>query len=280
MKIVVLGGTGLIGSRLVALLRERGHDVVAASPSTGVNAVSGAGLPDALTGASVVADVSNSPSLEKEAALAFFEASSRNLLPAAVAAGVRHHVCLSAIGTNRLPESGYFRAKMFQENTVRTSDLPYTIVRSAPFYEYLNSIMEGGSDGEVLRISSAQVQPVAGDDVARALLDIVLSDPQNTEVEIAGPDRFRLTDLAQQILTANWDPRMVVADLQALYFGAILRDDTLIPGGHPRYAPTRFDDWLRLYVAGPLSDGIIATPMNRQAAIANMEPVPPFDDLQ
>lgn len=253
MKIVVVGGTGLIGSKLVSLLLERNHEVVTASPSKGVNAVTGEGLADALAGAQVVVDVSNSPSPEKEVAVAFFEASGRNLLAAAEAAGVQHHVALSAVGTDRLPESGYFRAKMVQENLIRASNVPYTILRSTPFYEYINGIVESGADGEALRISPAQVQPIAGDDVALALRDVVLGRAQNRELEIVGPDRFRLNELAQQILTANDDRRVIVADAQALYFGAILRDDTLIPGDHPRFAPTRFEDWLRLYVAQALA---------------------------
>lgn len=253
MKIVVVGGTGLIGSKLVSLLLERNHEVVTASPSKGVNAVTGEGLADALAGAQVVVDVSNSPSLEKEVAVTFFEASGRNLLAAAEAAGVQHHVALSAVGTDRLPESGYFRAKMVQENLIRASNVPYTILRSTPFYEYINGIVEAGADGEALRISPAQVQPIAGDDVALALRDVVLGRAQNRELEIVGPDRFRLNELAQQILAANDDRRIIVADAQALYFGAVLRDDTLIPGDHPRFAPTRFEDWLRLYVAQALA---------------------------
>jgi uncharacterized protein YbjT (DUF2867 family) len=253
MKIVVVGGTGLIGSKLVGLLRERNLEVVTASPSKGVDTVTGEGLAEALSGAQVVVDVSNSPSLENEVALAFFDASGRNLLATEEAAGVQHHIALSAVGTDRLPESGYFRAKMVQENLVRAADRPYTILRSTPFYEYINSIVEAGADGEALRISPAQVQPIAGDDVALALRDVVLGRAQNRELEIVGPDRFRLNELARQILAANEDPRAVIGDAQALYFGAILHDDTLIPGDHPRFAPTRFEDWLRLYVAQALA---------------------------
>lgn len=253
MKIVVVGGTGLIGSKLVGLLLAGNIEVVTASPSRGVDTISGAGLAAALAGAQVVVDVTNSPSLEQGAALAFFEASGRNLLAAEEAAGVRHHVALSAVGSDRLPGSGYFRAKMAQENLIRASGRPYTILRATPFYEYINGIVEAGAEGEALRLSPAQVQPIAGDDVALALRDIVLGAPQNRELEIVGPDRFRLTELARHILTANEDPRPVIADTQALYFGAVLRDDTLIPGDHPRFAPTRFDDWLRLYVAQQLA---------------------------
>lgn len=252
MKIVVVGGTGLIGSKLVPLL-ERNHEVVTASRSTGVDTITGEGPAEALAGAQVVVDVSNSPSLEKKVASAFFEASGCNLLAAAKAAGVQHHVALSAVGTDRLPESGYFRAKMLQENLIRASNLPYTILRATPFYEYINGIVEAGSDGDTLRISPALVQPIAGDDVALALRDVVLGRAQNRELEIVGPDRFRLDELAQQILAANGDPRLVIADAQAPYFGAILGDDTLIPSDHPRFAPTRFEDWLRRYVAQVLA---------------------------
>lgn len=253
MKIVVVGGTGLIGSRLVPLLLERNLEVVTASPSTGINTVTGEGLADVLAGAQVVVDASNSPSLEKDVATAFFEASGRSLLAAEEAAGVQHHVALSVVGTDRLPESGYFRAKMLQENLIRASNRPYTILRATPFYEYINGIVEAGTDGDTLRISSALVQPIAADDVALALRDIVLGQAQNRELEIVGPDRFRLDELAREILTANADPRRIIADAQAPYFGAILRDDTLIPGDHPRFAPTRFEDWLRLYVAQALT---------------------------
>lgn len=253
MKIVVVGGTGLIGSKLVGLLLARNLEVVTASPSKGVDTITGAGLIEALAGAQVVVDVTNSPSLDEDAALAFFETSGRNLLAAEEAVGVLHHVALSAVGTDRLPESGYFRAKMAQEALIRASGQPYTILRSTPFYEYINGIVEVSAEGEALRISPAQVQPIAGDDVALALRDIVLGRPQNRELEIVGPDRFRLTELARHILAANEDPRQVIADTEALYFGAVLRDDTLIPGDHPRFAPTRFDDWLRLYVAQALA---------------------------
>jgi uncharacterized protein YbjT (DUF2867 family) len=253
MKVVVVGGTGLIGSKLVSLLLERNLEVITASPSKGINTITGEGLADALVGAQVVVDVTNSPSLEEEVALTFFETSGLNLLAAEEAAGVQHHIALSAVGTDRLPDSGYFRAKMAQENLIRASNTPYTILRSSPFYEYINGIVEMGADGDALRISPALVQPIAGDDVALALRDLVLGRAQKRELEIVGPDRFRLNELAQHILAANEDPRVVIADAQALYFGAVLRDDTLIPGDHPRFAPTRFEDWLRLYVAQALA---------------------------
>ncbi|GLS22935.1 LysR family transcriptional regulator [Labrys miyagiensis] len=253
MKIVVIGGTGLIGAKVVTLLRLGNHEVISASPSTGVSTITGEGLAEALSGAEIVVDVSNSPSLKKNAALAFFEISGRNLLAAEAAAGVRHHVTLSVVGTNRLPESGYFRAKMAQENLVRASNAPFTILRSSPFFEYINGIVEADAEGDTLRVSPAYVQPIAADDVALALRDVVLGRAQNEEIEVVGPDSFRLSDLARTILAANEDPRFVIADPEALYFGVVLRDDTLMPGDHPRFAPTRFEDWLRRAIAETLT---------------------------
>ncbi|QRM33823.1 SDR family oxidoreductase [Microvirga sp. VF16] len=252
MKIVVVGGTGLIGSRLVEALHDRAHDVMAASRATGVDTITGEGLADALSGAQLVIDVSNSPSIDEDTALAFFETSGRHLLAAEQAAGVQHHVALSAVGTDRLPDSGYFRAKMAQEKLIRASGIPYTILRSTPFFEYITGVVENAAEGHTIRISPAAVQPIAADDVVAALLEVALGRPQNSDLEIVGPDRFRLDELAEQILAANEDDRRVIADAQARYFGAVLRDDTLVPGDHPRFAPTRFDDWLRLYVADRL----------------------------
>jgi uncharacterized protein YbjT (DUF2867 family) len=252
MKIVVVGGTGLIGSRLVARLREFGHDAMSASPSSGVDTVTGEGLADALRGARVVVDVSNSPSLEEGPALAFFRASGRNLLAAGEAAGVRHHVALSIMGTDRLPESGYFRAKMAQENLIRASNVPHTILRSTPFFEYLDGIVEVGAEGGVVRVSPAYLSPIAADDVVAALCDAVLGRPLSHELEVVGPERFRLSEIARQILAANEDPRVVVTDTEAPYFGAVLKDDTLAPHAHPRYGAIRFDDWLRLYISQAL----------------------------
>jgi uncharacterized protein YbjT (DUF2867 family) len=253
MKIVVIGGTGMIGSRLVAALQDRHETVIAASPSTGIDAMTGAGLADALRGADVVVDVSNSPTLQSDIALTFFETTSRHLLAADETAGIRHHVALSAVGTDRLPESGYFRAKMAQENLIRASGIPYTILRATPFFEYITGIVEASADGGVLRLPPASVQPIAADDVVSALRDIATGRPQNRELEIVGPDRFRLNELAEEILTANEDIRRVVVDPRALYFGAVLEDDTLVPGDHPRFAPTRFEDWIRQYVAQELA---------------------------
>lgn len=253
MKIVVIGGTGLIGSGLVGALRGHDLDVTAASPSAGVDTITGEGLADALRGARVVVDVSNSASLEAGVALAFFETSGRNLLAAAEAAGVRHHVALSALGADRLPQSGYFRAKMVQESLIRGSALPYTILRSAPFFEYINGIVEAAADGNVVRVPPAYVEPIAAADVVAALRDIALGRPRNRELEVAGPERFRLDALAEQILAASQDPRTVIADRAAPYFGAVLRDDTLMPGKQARLAPTRFEDWLRLHIAAALA---------------------------
>jgi uncharacterized protein YbjT (DUF2867 family) len=254
MKIVVVGGTGLVGSRLVAELRACGHEVRSASPSSGVDTLTGVGLSEALAGAQVAVDVSNSSSTRGDIALAFFTTSGRNLLAAEKAAGVQHHVALSMVGTDRLPQSGYFKAKMAQENLIRASGMPYTILRSTPFFEYIDGIIADAADGDVVRLSPAAVQAVAADDVVVALRDVALGRPQNREMEIGGPETFGLNELAEEILVANEDSRMVIADTKALYFGAILRDDTLTPGDdHPRFAPTRFENWLRLYVAQALA---------------------------
>jgi uncharacterized protein YbjT (DUF2867 family) len=254
MKIVVVGGTGLVGSRLVAELRACGHEVRSASPSSGVNTLTGEGLSEALAGAQVVVDVSNASSTRGDIAFAFFTTSGRNLLAAEKSAGVRHHVALSMVGTDRLPQSGYFKAKMAQENLIRASGMPYTILRSTPFFEYIDGIIADAADGDVVRLSPAAVQAVAADDVVVALRDVALGRPQNREMEIGGPETFGLNELAEEILVANEDSRMVVADSRALYFGAVLQDDTLTPGDdHPRFAPTRFESWLRLYVAQALA---------------------------
>ena len=253
MKIVVIGGTGLIGTKLVTALRVSGHDVKSASRSSGVNTVTGEGLSDALDGADVVVDVSNSNSLDEAVALAFFLSSGRNLLAAGKAAGIRHHVALSAVGTDRMPESGYFRAKMAQENLVRASGIPYTILRSTPFFEFINGIVEADARGNALRVAPAHLQPIAADDAVAALLDVALGVPQQRELELAGPEAFRLDELAGQILAANEDTRVIIADGTARYFGAILADDTLMPGSHALLAPTRFEDWLRLSIAGALA---------------------------
>lgn len=246
MKIVVIGGSGLIGSKLVALLRARGHDVIAASPASGVNTLTGEGLDQALRGAQVVVDVANSPSFEDQAVLEFFQTSGRNLLAAEAAADVKHHVALSIVGTDRLPESGYFRAKTAQERLVRESGIPYTIVHSTQFFEFLGGIAQSATEGEKVRVSTGLVQPIASDDVAAALADYTLGKPVNGVVEIAGPQRAPLADMVQRFLLRSKDPRTVVGDPQARYFGAILRDDSLVPGPDPRIGVLDFDAWFAL----------------------------------
>lgn len=243
MKTVVIGGTGLIGSKLVNRLRQMGHEVMAASPNTGVNTITGEGLAEALAGAQVVVDVSNSPSFDAKPALEFFETSGRNLLAAEAKAGVRHHVALSVVGTERLLESGYFRAKMAQENLIKASGIPYTILHSTQFFEFIDSIIKSGADGDVLRLPPALIQPIAADDVAAALADLAVGKPVNGMIEVAGPDQFRLDALARTVLASKQDKRQVIADAHARYYGVELSDLTLTPGDHPRFAPTRFLDW-------------------------------------
>lgn len=244
MKIVVIGGSGLIGKKLVNKLRQSGHEVVAASPASGVNTITGEGLADALAGAQVVVDVANSPSFEDKAVLEFFETSGRNLLAAEAAAGVGHHVALSVVGTERLLESGYFRAKMAQEKLIKASRIPYTIVQSTQFFEFLGGIAQAGTEGQTVRLSPAHVQPIASDDVAAAMADAAVGAPINGTVEIAGPERVGLAELVQLFLSATKDPRKVIADAHARYFGVELNDQSLIPGANPRIGPTRFVNWL------------------------------------
>src|SRR5262245_41924304 len=244
MKIVVIGGTGLIGSKLVNRLRQIGHEVMAAAPNTGVNTITGEGLAEALSGAQVVVDVANSPSFDAKPAMEFFETSGRNLLAAEAKAGVRHHLALSVVGTDRLQESGYFRAKQAQENLIKASGIPYTILHSTQFFEFIEAIIKSGVDGDVIRLSPALVQPIASDDVAAALADLAVGPPVNGTVEVAGPDQYPLDGLARTILAARNDKRQVIADVRARYYGAALSDLTLTPSDHPRFAPTRFQDWL------------------------------------
>ncbi|GAB2922454.1 SDR family oxidoreductase [Paraburkholderia jirisanensis] len=243
MKIVVIGGTGLIGSKVVGHLRARGHDVVAASPASGVNAVTGEGLADALAGATVVVDLANSPSFEDAAVLEFFQKAGHHLAAAERAAGVQHHVALSVVGTDRLAQSGYFRAKIAQEKLIREAGVPYTIVHSTQFFEFLGGIAQAGSDGQTVRLSPALFQPIASDDVALAVADFVLGAPRNGVVEIAGPDKVGMAALVQRFLLASHDTRKVVEDPQARYFGAQLQDDTLVPGAHARLGALNFDAW-------------------------------------
>ncbi|MDQ0570564.1 uncharacterized protein YbjT (DUF2867 family) [Variovorax paradoxus] len=246
MKIVVIGGSGLIGSKVVIKLRDAGHEVVAASPATGVNTITGEGLAEALAGAQVVLDVANSPSFEDKAVLEFFETSGRNLMAAEAAAGVKHHVALSIVGTDRLAGSGYARGKMAQEKLIRESTIPYTIVHSTQFFEFLGGIAQSGTDGDAVRLSPAFVQPIASDDVAAAVADYTLGTPVNGVVEIAGPERVRLSDLVQRFLARTNDPRKVIHDVHARYFGAELKDDTLVPGANPRIGALGFEAWFAL----------------------------------
>lgn len=245
MKIVIIGGTGLIGSKLVAILRARGHEAIAASPNSGVNTMTGEGLDDALAGADVVVDVANSPSFADDAVLAFFTTSGRNLLAAAAKAGVKHHVALSVVGTDRLAESGYFRGKIAQEKLIRQSGLPYTIVHSTQFFEFLGGIAASAAAGDVIRLSPAHIQAISSDDVAAALADYTLGAPINGVVEIAGPEKVRLSDLVQHYLTFKNDARTVVADEHARYFGAELKEDTLVPGPQARLGTIKVATWLQ-----------------------------------
>ncbi|MDR5753132.1 MULTISPECIES: SDR family oxidoreductase [unclassified Caballeronia] len=243
MKIVVIGGSGLIGSKVVSELRARGHEALAASPASGVNTVTGEGLDAALKGAQVVIDVANSPSFEDRAVLEFFEASGRNLFAAEARAGVTHHVALSVVGTERLAESGYFRGKIAQEELIRASGVPYTIIHSTQFLEFLGGIAQGGTEGESVRLAPVYIQPIASDDVALAVADLSLGAPVNGVVEVAGPDKVRLTDLIGRFLAGTNDPRKVLADSVARYFGALLKDDTLVPGAGARLGAVTLDDW-------------------------------------
>jgi uncharacterized protein YbjT (DUF2867 family) len=248
MNIVVIGGTGLIGSKLVTLLRSRGHEALAASPNSGVNTLTGEGLDAALEGCDVGVDVAHSPSFADDAVLEFFTTSGRNLLAAARRAGVRHHVALSVVGTQRLAESGYFRAKIAQEELIRASGLPYTIVHSTQFFEFLGAVATAAAaagQDDTIALSPAFIQPIASDDVAGALADVVLGAPVNGIVEIAGPDRFRLSDLVRDYLAVKGDTRTVRADVHARYFGAELKEDTLVPQGPARLGASRIGNWLQ-----------------------------------
>lgn len=245
MKIVVIGGTGLIGSKLVNILRTRGHEVVAASPASGVNTITGEGLAEVLAGTAVLVDVANSPSFEDQAVMEFFQTSGRNLLAAASAAGVRHHLALSVVGTERLVDSGYMRAKVAQEALIRQSGLPYTIVHATQFFEFFGGIAKAGFDGQAIRLSPAMMQPMASDDVAAALADIALGSPVNGVVEIAGPERGSMAGLVQRYLDSIKDGRAVTPDVHARYFGAELRELDLVPGGQARLGKITLDQWLK-----------------------------------
>lgn len=245
MKIVVIGGTGLIGSKVVSGLRALGHEAVAASPNTGVNTITGEGLAEALTGAWAVIDVANSPSFEADAALDFFSTSGTNLLAAEQAAGVAHHVALSVVGTERLQSSGYFRAKLAQEDLIKASPTPWTILRSTQFFPFVVGIIQSGSVGDEVHLSSAMVQPVAAEDVVEALIELVLAAPLNGTVEIAGPEAIRMDAFAQGYLSAQEDRRKIVAEPDGLYFGSVIDDGSLTPGPSPRLGKVSLDDWLR-----------------------------------
>ena len=245
MKIVVIGGTGLIGSKLITKLKASGHEAVAAAPNTGVNTLTGEGLAEVLKGAQVVVDVSNSPSFEDVAVMNFFETSTRNLLTYEVSAGVGHHVALSIVGTDRLPDSGYMRAKVAQEKLIRESSIPYSIVRATQFFEFVERIADSFTDGNTVRLPSVAFQPMAADDVATAVCRVAVGSPLNGIVAIAGPERFRFDELIRQGLSARKDPREVIADPHARYFGTELSESSLVPGNDDALlGKTRFEDWL------------------------------------
>jgi uncharacterized protein YbjT (DUF2867 family) len=245
MKIVVIGGTGLIGSKLVDILRKRGVDALAAAPNTGVNTLTGEGLAKALAGADAVVDVANSPSLEDKAAMEFFQTSGRNLISAEKAAGVKHHVALSIVGVQRMADSGYMRAKAAQEELIKESGVPYSILQSTQFFEFIERIVKSSLEGEAYRLSPALMQPIVSDEVVAALADIALGPPLNGAAEIAGPEAIPLDELARELLSAREDGREVVADARARYFGAALNDQSLIPGPNARLGSLTFGDWLR-----------------------------------
>jgi uncharacterized protein YbjT (DUF2867 family) len=249
MKIVVTGGSGLIGKKLVPILRKLGHEAVPASPSTGVNTLTGEGLTEALAGAGVVVDVANSPSFADADVLEFFQTSTRNLLAAESAAGVGHHVALSVVGADRLPDSGYMRAKVAQEGLIKSGGVPYTIVRATQFFEFVGGIAQSATDGQTVRLPPALMQPIVSDDVAAALARVAVDGPLNRMVELAGPEPIRQDELVRRYLAANKDPRMVITDIKARYYGTELNDQSLTPGENPMLGTMRFEDWLCRSVA-------------------------------
>jgi uncharacterized protein YbjT (DUF2867 family) len=245
MKIVVIGGSGLIGTKLVKLLREKGHEALPASPSSGVNTITGEGLAQALAGAQVVVDLANAPAWEDKAVLDFFETSGRNLLAAEAAAGVEHHIALSIVGTDRTPDNGYFRAKVAQEKLIQASRIPYTIIRSTQFMEFIGGIAASGTDGSVVRISPGLFQPIASDDVAAMVADVALAAPRNGIVEIAGPERAPFHEIVGRYLKGIGDPRQVVRDPDARYFGGRVEERSLVPLGEARLGRIGLDEWRR-----------------------------------
>jgi uncharacterized protein YbjT (DUF2867 family) len=245
LKIVVIGGSGLIGKKVVKNLREWGHEVLAASPSSGVNTVTGEGLSEALDGAQVVVDVANAPVWEDQAVLEFFEKSGHNLLAAEKAAGVKHHVALSVVGTERLLTSGYFRAKMAQEDLIKASSVPYTIVRATQFFEFVGGIAQSATEGQTVRLSGALFQPIASNDVAAFVAEAAVAQPVNGLVEVAGPEPIGIDNAVRKYLSANHDARTVTTDARARYFGVEVNDQSLTPGNHPRLGPTHFESWLK-----------------------------------
>lgn len=243
MKIVVIGGSGLIGKKLISILRQQGHEAVSASPSSGVNAQTGEGLAKALAGANVVVDVTNSPSWADADVMEFFDKSTRNLLAAEVVAGVKHHIALSVVGADRMMDSGYMRAKINQEKLIETGRVPYSIVRATQFFEFLGYLADSGAEGDTVRLSTAPMQPLAADDVAAALADISIGAPLNAIIELAGPEKMSIAGFVGRFMAASGDKRTVIADPKALYTGAVMSELGIAPGANPRLGPTTFDDW-------------------------------------
>jgi len=243
MKIVVIGGSGLIGKKLVSILRKKGHEAVSASPSSGVNALTGEGLAEAFVGANVVVDVSNSPSWGDAEVMEFFDVSTRNLLAAEAAAGVKHHVALSVVGADRMVDSGYMRAKVNQEKRIEAGGVPYSIVRATQFFEFLGYIADSGAEGDTVRLSTAPMQPLAADDVADALADVAVAAPSNAIIELAGPEAMSIAEFVGRFMAASGDRRTVIADPNARYTGATMDSRGIAPGANPRLGPTKFADW-------------------------------------
>jgi uncharacterized protein YbjT (DUF2867 family) len=246
MKIVVIGGTGLIGSKVVSKLKDRGHKVNAASPATGVNTITGQGLSEVLEGADKVVDVANSPSFEDNAVMEFFKTSGHNLLEAEKQAGVKHHIALSIVGVDRLPDSGYLRAKVEQERLIRESGIPYSILHSTQFFEFAGAIVNEGMVGDTIRLSTGLFQPIASDDVVDALVQVIVDDPVNGIIEVGGPEKIGMDRFAQKYLDAKGDTHKVIGDPQARYFGTVIDDGSLVPGGGARIGSIRYDDWIRI----------------------------------